>query len=191
MPTMKCPGQDLRYWKPGDIFEEPCPDCGNILEFWKTDIRVRCENCRRLVSNPRFDMGCANWCSYAEECLGDIKMGFGRPDSVLEKIKEALDRILGSDFSKKHEKTFVLVKDLSAKRRAELVVILIAFSLNKMYETFKGKELDTMEELFYQLVLPPRLALEEAKQVLEELEKGPVRSLNARILHKILKIASG
>ena len=25
---MKCPGQDTRYWKPGDIFESPCPACG-------------------------------------------------------------------------------------------------------------------------------------------------------------------
>ena len=25
---MKCPGQDSRYWKPGAIFEEKCPECG-------------------------------------------------------------------------------------------------------------------------------------------------------------------
>ena len=25
---MKCPGQDIRYWKPGAIFEVKCPKCG-------------------------------------------------------------------------------------------------------------------------------------------------------------------
>jgi len=25
---MRCPGQDMRFWKPGDIFETQFPKCG-------------------------------------------------------------------------------------------------------------------------------------------------------------------
>lgn len=35
---MKCPGQDRRYWKPGDIFDVECPQCGNGVEFFKDEV---------------------------------------------------------------------------------------------------------------------------------------------------------
>lgn len=70
MFATKCPGQDMRYWTADDVYEEKCPQCGEMIEFFKTDIRLRCPNCKTRVANPRFDMGCAQWCSYAEQCLG-------------------------------------------------------------------------------------------------------------------------
>ena len=39
MGTVQCPGQDMRFWKPEDIFEAPCPHCGARMEFWKDDVR--------------------------------------------------------------------------------------------------------------------------------------------------------
>lgn len=30
---MKCPGQDMRYWKPGDIFDVSCPHCGKRIRI--------------------------------------------------------------------------------------------------------------------------------------------------------------
>ena len=29
---VRCPGQDLRFWKLGDIFDVPCPHCGTAVE---------------------------------------------------------------------------------------------------------------------------------------------------------------
>ncbi len=66
----KCPGQDMRYWTADDVHEEKCPECGSEVEFFKTDIRLRCPNCKTRVVNPKFNMGCAEWCAYAEQCLG-------------------------------------------------------------------------------------------------------------------------
>ena len=54
MPISRCPGQDQRFWKPDDVFESPCRSCGETVE------------------NPRFDLGCAMWCQYAEACLGTV-----------------------------------------------------------------------------------------------------------------------
>ncbi len=70
MPDLKCPGQDKRFWKPTDIFEEPCPNCGTIIEFWKDDIDRYCKKCGTSVRNPKFDPGCAKWCKFAKQCLG-------------------------------------------------------------------------------------------------------------------------
>jgi HD superfamily phosphodiesterase len=69
---MKCPGQDQRYWKPDDIFEEKCPKCGNSIEFWKDEPRLKCPVCKEEVLNPKIDLGCAEWCQYAEQCLGVV-----------------------------------------------------------------------------------------------------------------------
>ena len=70
MAISQCPGQDKRFWRPDDIFESPCPACGAAIEFWKDDVRRRCRGCGATAANPRFDMGCAAWCKFAEQCLG-------------------------------------------------------------------------------------------------------------------------
>ncbi len=75
MITSKCPGQDTRYWKAEDIHEQPCPNCGSGIEFWKTDIRVRCSKCKQKIVNSRFNLGCAQWCAFAEQCLGPAAAG--------------------------------------------------------------------------------------------------------------------
>lgn len=72
MSTQQCPGQDMRQWTFDDVFEEPCPFCGALVEFFKTDIRTPCPACRRQVANPRKDPGCAKWCPAAEQCLGSV-----------------------------------------------------------------------------------------------------------------------
>jgi hypothetical protein len=69
---MRCPGQDLRFWKLGDIFDVPCPQCGMAIEFWKDEPGVKCPQCGRVIVNPRLDLGCAQWCQHAEECLGSL-----------------------------------------------------------------------------------------------------------------------
>ncbi|MCG3181906.1 MAG: hypothetical protein BIFFINMI_04346 [Phycisphaerae bacterium] len=71
METPRCPGQNLRFWKPEDIFEVACPACGRAIEFFKDDAFRPC-TCGVRVRNPRKDMGCAEWCKSANECL-DVK----------------------------------------------------------------------------------------------------------------------
>jgi len=69
---MKCPGQDMRYWKPGDIYEIACPNCGRPVEFFKDETTRRCKGCGEKVANPKMDFGCAAYCQYAAACLGEI-----------------------------------------------------------------------------------------------------------------------
>jgi endogenous inhibitor of DNA gyrase (YacG/DUF329 family) len=67
---LKCPGQDQRFWKPEDIFEVKCPGCGKTVEFFKDEPKVKCRKCGQMVANPKIDLGCAQWCLYAKQCLG-------------------------------------------------------------------------------------------------------------------------
>ena len=69
---MKCPGQDSRYWKPGSIFEAKCPKCGHEVEFFKDDTTRICRQCGHRFLNPDLDFGCASYCQYADQCIGNL-----------------------------------------------------------------------------------------------------------------------
>jgi hypothetical protein len=64
-----CPGQDTRFWRPGDIFDVTCARCGRKVEFFKDDATRLCR-CGNRIRNPKLSMGCAQWCEHAKECLG-------------------------------------------------------------------------------------------------------------------------
>ena len=66
---MRCPGQDTQYWLPSDIFECACPVCKELVEFFKDDSTRKCE-CGYQMVNPKLDLGCSEYCEYAEECMG-------------------------------------------------------------------------------------------------------------------------
>ena len=72
MSKIKCPGQDQRYWKPEDIFNVLCPYCKAEIEFWKDEPVRPCPDCKKEIRNPRIDLGCAEWCKYAKDCIGNI-----------------------------------------------------------------------------------------------------------------------
>ena len=67
---VRCPGQDQRFWKPEDIFEVQCSGCGGAVEFFKDEPKLKCRSCGQIAVNPKIDLGCAEWCQYAEQCLG-------------------------------------------------------------------------------------------------------------------------
>lgn len=70
MSKARCPGQDTRYWRPGDIFELKCGNCGKSIEFFKDDVSRICPECGERIQNPKISLGCAQWCEHAKECLG-------------------------------------------------------------------------------------------------------------------------
>ena len=69
--TMKCPGQDPRFWKFDAIFDAACPNCGSTVEFFKDETRRKCPKCGHKVLNPKMDFGCATHCKFAEVCFGE------------------------------------------------------------------------------------------------------------------------
>lgn len=99
---MKCPGQDSRYWKPGAIFEARCPKCGNPVEFFKDDTTRTCRNCGHRFLNPSMDFGCAAYCPYAEQCIGNLpsELVSQKEDLLKDRVAIEVKRYFGRDFKR-------------------------------------------------------------------------------------------
>jgi len=85
---MKCPGQDTLYWKPGAIYDAKCPECGHEVEFFKDDTTRKCPKCGHKFLNPEMDFGCAEYCQYAEQCIGNLP-----PELLAQKENLLKDRV--------------------------------------------------------------------------------------------------
>jgi hypothetical protein len=72
MGAFRCPGQDRQQWKPEDIYPVTCPHCAHEMEFWKDEPLLFCPACHQEVRNPKLDLGCAAWCRFAADCLGQL-----------------------------------------------------------------------------------------------------------------------
>jgi DNA-directed RNA polymerase subunit RPC12/RpoP len=85
---MKCPGQDTQHWKADAVYEVPCPKCGHQVEFFKDEPTRTCRHCGHKVVNPKLDFGCAAYCPFAEQCLGQLP-----PELIAEKEDLLKDRV--------------------------------------------------------------------------------------------------
>ena len=99
---MKCPGQDIRYWKPGAVFDVKCPKCGKNVEFFKDDTTRKCRNCGHKFINPKIDFGCAAYCQYAAQCIGDLPEEYKaqREEMLKERIAVEMKRYFKKDFKR-------------------------------------------------------------------------------------------
>ncbi|MFH0975607.1 MAG: HD domain-containing protein [Spirochaetota bacterium] len=96
---MKCPGQDTRYWDSNAIFNVNCPSCGHPEEFFKDESSRKCKKCGYRIMNPKMDKGCAAYCKFAEQCLGELSND--RPADELSSLKDRvaveMKQYFGSD----------------------------------------------------------------------------------------------
>lgn len=101
MGSTMCPGQDTAFWRPGDIYEITCGQCGAEVEFFKDDASRRCPGCGARVQNPKLNLGCAQWCEHAKECLGyDPKAAMdseGEETPLVDRLIAAMKRTFGTD----------------------------------------------------------------------------------------------
>ena len=99
---MKCPGQDSQYWKPGAIFNVKCPECGTEVEFFKDDTTRKCSKCGHRFLNPRLDFGCASYCQYAEQCIGNLppELLAQKEDLLKNRVAIEVKRYLKQDFKR-------------------------------------------------------------------------------------------
>ena len=62
-----CPGQDGRNLK---VSLHKCPECGNEVEIFSDEMRVKCRKCGAYVNKEQVP-SCIQWCAKARECLGE------------------------------------------------------------------------------------------------------------------------
>jgi hypothetical protein len=160
---MKCPGQDTRYWKPGDIFEVDCPNCGQKVEFFKDEASRKCRNCKEKVMNPKMDFGCASYCQYAAECLGELgpELLAKRDDLLKDRIALGTKRRLGQDFQRIAHAVKVArhAEEIAREEKVEPAIVLCASHLHVLGEG-RGEGPDAPRD-------------QEAREVLEQAGAQP------------------
>jgi DNA-directed RNA polymerase subunit RPC12/RpoP len=170
----RCPGQDQRYWKPEDIFEVKCAGCGRNIEFFKDEPKLKCRSCGRVVMNPRIDLGCAEWCQFAEQCLGIVAAK--DVNSLCDRLIARMKQVFGTDKKRIDHALAVLdyAERIQAEEGAEPLIVKAAAILHDIgihqalgapggaaqkYDSVAGK---------YQEIEGPQIA----KEILEEHNVG-------------------
>jgi hypothetical protein len=180
MEQMKCPGQDTRYWKPDDIFVAECPKCGAEIEFFKDDTRRRCAWCGHMFYNPKIELGCAEWCQYAEKCVPDLV----KAKKAAQNFKDLLSEMVKSYLQKDPatwDRTAQGVKfaqDLLKAEGGDPKVVLAAVLLHKV-------EPAKVREFLAELETEPEIT----KSILELLAgHGAERDLNRQLFQDVLTL---
>ncbi len=168
---MKCPGQDTRYWKPGDIFDAACPECGGAIEFFKDDAVRTCRGCGRRVANPSMDFGCAAYCKFADQCLKELPPEALAQQKHLfaERVACEMRRYFGSDMKRiRHAESVAgLAGDIAGGEGADMAVVLAAAYLHDI-GIKDAERLRSSTAPKYQEELGPPVA----RGILQELHAG-------------------
>ena len=131
---MKCPGQDTQYWQEGAIFDVNCPKCDHTVEFFKDDTTRKCGNCGHRFINPKMDFGCASYCQYAEQCIGDLppELLAQKEDLLKDRVAIEMKRYFKSDFKRIGHATRVAryAERIGKSESGNLAVILSAAYLH-------------------------------------------------------------
>jgi putative nucleotidyltransferase with HDIG domain len=131
---MKCPGQDTQYWKSDAIFEVKCPKCDRKVEFFKDDTTRKCGGCGHRFLNPELDFGCASYCQFAEQCLGNLppELLAQKEELLKDRVAVAVKRYFKSDFKQIGHSTKVAryAERIGRNEGANLAVVLSAAYLH-------------------------------------------------------------
>jgi len=180
MEQMKCPGQDTRFWKPDDIFVAECPKCGAEIEFFKDDARRRCAWCGHMFYNPKIELGCAEWCQYAEKCVPDLV----KAKKAAQNFKDLLSEMARSDLEgnpaawDRTAKGVAYAQDLLKSEGGDPKVVLAAVLLHRVGP-------DKAREFLAELETEPEIV----EAVLELLTgQGAERDLNRQVFQDVMTL---
>jgi hypothetical protein len=180
MEQVKCPGQDTRFWKPGDIFTVQCPKCGAEIEFFKDDARRRCAWCGHLFYNPKIDLGCAEWCQYAEKCVPELVKEKKAAQMFRELLAERVKGRLAADPGvwERTERGLGYALDLLKAEGGDPKVVIASTLLHRVEPARARKILEELET-------EPEIT----QAVLDLLtEKGPENDPNRQLFQDVMAL---
>ncbi len=180
MEQMKCPGQDTRFWKADDIFVAECPKCGAEIEFFKDDARRRCAWCGHMFYNPKIELGCAEWCQYAEKCVPDLVKAKKAAQNFKELLSEMVKSHLAADLAAWDQTTkgANYAQDLLKAEGGDPKVVLAAILLHRVSP-------DKAREFLAELETEPEIV----EAVMELVGGGGAdRDLNRHIFQDVLAL---
>ena len=165
---MKCPGQDTQYWNKEAIFESKCPECGTKIEFFKDDTSRKCSGCGKRIVNPKMDFGCASYCQFAEQCIGNLPDEFlkQRDDLLKDRVAVAMKRYFKTDFKRIGHAVKVAryAEEIGRNEKGNLGIILVAAYLHDIGIKNAEEKYNSNAPKYQELEGPP-----VARQIMEEL----------------------
>jgi len=72
------------------------------VEFFKDESTRKCSQCGHKFVNPEMDFGCAAYCRYAEQCLGDLspELLAQRENLLKDRVAVEMKKYFGRDFKR-------------------------------------------------------------------------------------------
>jgi len=166
---MKCPGQDSRYWQSDAIFDAKCPECGSDVEFFKDDTTRKCRKCGHKFLNPGMDFGCASYCKYADQCIGNLppELIAQKEDLLKDRVAIEMKRYFNRDFKRiGHASRVARYADKIGKdERGNLSVILTSAYLHDIGIVESERKHNSSAARYQEEEGPP-----VARQILEKLK---------------------
>ena len=131
----RCPGQNTMFWKPGDIYDVSCPNCGKPVEFWKDDAKRTC-TCGHRFLNPKRDIGCLEWCKYAETCMPEMFKGENLKAFYRDRLLAAAKKALTPDdkLVDKALEVLEVAEDLVSAEGGEPKVVIASVLLHELLD---------------------------------------------------------
>lgn len=165
---MKCPGQDSQYWKPGAVFEVKCPECGKEVEFFKDDPTRKCPHCGHRFLNPNLDFGCASYCKYAEQCIGNLppELLKEKDDLLKDRVAIEMKRYFKQDFKRIGHASRVAryAEQIGREEDANLAIVLCAAYLHDIGIPESERKYQSAAAQYQEQEGPP-----VARQIMEKL----------------------
>jgi hypothetical protein len=205
--AMKCPGQDSRYWGPEAIFETSCPSCGGPIEFFKDEGSRRCRKCGLKVLNPKMDFGCAAYCKFAAQCLGDLppEVVAKRSDLLKDRVAAEVKKHLGRDFRRiaRALKVVEYAGKIQRTEKADQAVVTLAAYLSTVAPGLPQTKPDGIapqapedgvhpaRDILARTGAPDDLTA-TVLEILKRLDnsESPMESANFRVVHDAVRIAA-
>lgn len=185
---MKCPGQDSQYWKPGAVFEVKCPKCGNEVEFFRDDPTRKCTKCGHRFLNPGLDFGCASYCPYADQCIGNLppELLAQKENLLKDRVAIEMKRHLRQDFKKVGHAVRVAryAEQIGREEGGNLAVILCAAYLQDLDSEAGNKEATSLaREILTRLGAKEALVDEVCDLISRGRAPGEEDPINLKVLH--------
>lgn len=188
---MKCPGQDTQYWTENAIFDAVCPQCSKTVEFFKDDTTRKCHHCGHRFVNPRMDFGCAAYCSYAEQCLGDLppELVAQKEDLLKDRVAVAVKRHFKADFKRiaRAVRRARHAEEIGKAVQANLPLLLMAAYLWELGAADPAGDARLAEKILTELKAPPALI----DQVCAIVRRQPAAQGKGQLENKIAADADG
>jgi len=184
---MKCPGQDSQHWKPGAIFVVKCPKCGSEVEFFKDDPTRKCPTCGHRFLNPGLDFGCASYCPYAEQCIGNLppELLAQKENLLKDRVAIEMKRYLRHDFKRVGHAIRVAryAEQIGREEGGNLALILCAAYLRDLEPGLHDKNISLAREILIRLGAKEALVDEVCDMIAHGHKPGEADSVNLKALY--------